>query len=352
MRNFRNLSEQIIDFKPGVTVIVGDNNQGKTNLLEAVYCSAAGRPIQGERFSDLVNYHADSGVFAMEIGITNGGRIRIYRDFDRAGVKRPVLDGKGLSQKDISGHIDVVYWSAEIIRSFQESADYRRDLLDEICKKSNLAYEKLIRSYARVLSQRNAALKSGSAVLVELYTPTLIELSLKITDLRRSVLSEVFDTVNHYVPLLPLDGVGELEPILAIKRIDSNKYIKSMADVLMECSAKEYALGYTTVGAHRDDFDVLVGNRSVIQFFSRGVCRVLAVLINLSALELWGGGRTLILVDDAFCEISDGLKSALGNLVFSKFQSVYVSTDLADCGRFGDGGHGVMTRGLLAYGEN
>lgn len=352
VRNFRNLAEQIIEFESGVTVIVGDNNQGKTNLLEAVFCAASGKSIVGERIADLVRHNADSGVFALEVIGDTGVPIRIYREFDRRGTRAPVSDGQRVSQRDVCNDIDVVYWSADIIRSFQESADYRRDLLDQISIKSDPTYEKLIRSYSRALSQRNAALKSGSAVLVGLYTPPFIELSLKVTEIRRTVLTRVFELVNQYLHDLPLDGISNIEPILRIKRLDITRYRESMADALNESSAREYALGYTTVGAHRDDFDVLVDNRSIIQFFSRGVCRVIAVLINLSSLELWRGNRTVILVDDAFCEIADGLKGALGKMVFSKFQSVYVSTDLTDCARFGSGRYGVIQRGLLTRGKN
>lgn len=345
VRNFRNLEEQLVMVSPGVTVILGDNNQGKTNFLEAIYFAGCGRSISSEKIEDLKPYSGGEGRLALEI--SQGDSVtRIYRDMSD---RRALSDGKVLSKASCSHLITPLYWSADIIRGFQESADCRRSVLDQMCVSMDLNFSKVLTAYSRVLTQRNAALKSKSSQLIELYTPPLVDLSAQILDKRIDALAIVFDKINRFLEPLFGDKLFDLVAIMKTKGIDISHYKDQLTAKLDQARDKEFALGYTSLGAHRDDFDVLFNNRSVIQFLSRGISRVLAILIQLSILELWGASSPIILIDDAFCEISGDLKKSLGDLIFSKYQSVYVTTDYADSNRFSQDGFFVMREGLLSH---
>lgn len=350
MRNFRNLSEQVVYFDPKITVVVGDNNQGKTNLLEAIYCAVSGKAIRGEQFSDLLALGAESGALAVEINDMQDGELRVYREFDRTSSRKPTLSNEFISQKKVDGRIVPVYWSADIIRSFQESGDSRRDLLDQMSTTFVPNYEILKRRYSRLLNQRNAALKNRSESAVMLYTSPLIECSYQITVAREAALNAVFDRINLLLPELPELGFSKLSPELILKRVNRLEYLESMRSILVENFQKELILGYTITGAHRDDFDVKHEDRSVIQFFSRGIARSIAILIHLVVLE----GRKspyLVLIDDAFCEIAEALKLSLQTAVISRFQTVYVTTDRGDSRRLGLDGHWIMLNGGCVYGK-
>ena len=347
VRGIRNLAEQRIELSPTVTIVTGVNNQGKTNFLEGIYFSIAGKPIPGESVSDLCAFGENAGSIGID-WYSEGRQNRLYRTLGAS--LSAMLDGVSISQSTLSKKIRTEYWSADIIRSFQESADLRRGLLDLAGSRCDASYRQLLMKYNRILAQRNAALKSKSIRLVELYTQPLIEVSYQFVVMRQRVLSDIFGMVNQWIPFFFGDQIVPLEANLVLKHTHPSDYKGVLDRYFSEFRDKELALGYTTAGAHRDDFDVLSGSKSVIRFMSRGINRIVSILVHMSILEKESasGIPVVLLLDDVFVEIAEELRDRLCAFVFSKYQCVYATTEFPRAFDDNDLKIYTISRGILS----
>ncbi|NDC82088.1 DNA replication/repair protein RecF [bacterium] len=327
VKNFRNLSEQLLELDPKFTVIRGENNQGKTNLLEAIYFGISGGTIMDESLHDLPSFSsADSAVVGVDFESSTSHRL--YREVSRRGAKFPVLDGESVRQARDQVPHGAAYWSADLIRSIQDSADERRKMVDRIVVKKDRKLEFLYKSYQRVLSQRNACLRTGNRSLIRFYNDRFIELSMAVTSARERMVVELCDRVGPYISDILGDRLLTVSGVIQMKGIDRLQDVDSFKHALEHRLEKDFALGFTSVGAHRDDIEFFIDGQSVVRYLSRGVNRIFALLLNLSGLEsMVSKVPMILLIDDAFCEVSSRLKDRVLPFLLGRFQIVYVSTN-------------------------
>ncbi|NBV41555.1 DNA replication and repair protein RecF [bacterium] len=352
IEGFRNLDAQTVEFGSHSTVIVGENNQGKTNLLEAIWFAVNGTSFVGENKQDLIQF----GKSRAKIGIdfeANGIGHRLYRDLDgdRKGMIR--LDGCPCGQSKVSSLIRCRHWSADLVRLFQESPDSRRSVFDEFCLAISPGYSNALKKYRRILMQRNAALKAENRALVDLYSGPFIESAFTVAAVRQKNLSIIADRINRFLVPLELLGGQRLSCKMVFKHIDGPDYKMQLANTLGRFSEKEWAIGYTSVGPHRDDFDLFdEEGRSVFRYLSRGVNRVVAICAQLALNSFLDDSdvRTVFVLDDALCEISEALKSSIVLNLLNNRQVIYTSTMETDLTLFSGGKRYQLSNGKIHHG--
>ena len=161
-RNFRNLDHTPVSFSPGVNLLIGDNGQGKTNILEALYFFKFGRSFRTHRDGELIRFEEPFCRVEVESVFANDDRTTLALSIDRDGPKRIKKDGKDIAKyTDLVGGYPCVLFGPEDLELVSGFASERRRFVDMVGSMIDRSYLESVRTYRRVLSQRNAALKTG-----------------------------------------------------------------------------------------------------------------------------------------------------------------------------------------------
>ena len=326
LKDFRNIQQMHLKPGPGVNIIYGDNAQGKTNLLEAIWLFTGGRSFRGAAQSELLPFGKENG--QLSAGFYEGGREQTAQLL--LGAKTAArLNGVLLeSRAKLAGRFPAVVFSPEHLSLIKDGPSGRRRLLDG-------AITQILPRYGRHLADLNRILAQRSALLGEIARGRQPESLLDIWDERLACLAwyivkargrytarlkefavEIYDGMScgaeqfdlAYRTTLPLqgppwegDGAAQIyKGLLASRRED----IK---------------IGATTMGPHRDDLEILINQKSARAFGSQGQQRSCALTLKLAECALIKevlGEQPIILLDDVLSELDqsrrDYLFSGLG----------------------------------------
>ena len=313
--NFRNLCADEIDFSDDVNVISGQNGQGKTNLLEALFLFTGVRSFRGAKNSEMI---ARGKKFArMELDF--------YAEKQEQNAKLLITDKKqatlnGVKQTAATGFIGrfcAVVFSPDNMSLIKGGANERRRFLDAAISQQYPAYPRILVEYNRVLSQRNALLKRPSASpdfdsMLEIWDEHLSQLGARISCKRAEYISrlevktrEIFDGISSGRDSIGLHySCGYLFP----SSVDETA--EALKKHLQVHRASDLAQGCTSSGAHRDDLNISVNGMAARSYASQGQKRscVLALkLAEASLLEESAGERPVAILDDVMSEL-DGLR--------------------------------------------
>ncbi len=312
-RNFRNLQQVPFEFHDGLNVIVGENGQGKTNLLEAVYFLATTKSFRTHRTQSLFRFEADTlyvtavrreagieGV--MSIGVESGGARR----------REIRIQEEPVSVSEYVRQLPVIAYSSAQLEIVRGGPDERRRFLDRGIVNIRPGYLESLGRYQRVLKQRNALLQSiregqsrpamldpwdrelaeAASVIVKEradYASRLAEAHARIVGKHRY---HVNDLTIHYRPS-GFDRSGQpLDDLFADER---DRHIR---------------LGYTTFGPHRDDLDLRREGRIASEVLSSGETKMTVLFLKFAKIELFEehwGRPPLFLLDDVDAELDLGI---------------------------------------------
>jgi DNA replication and repair protein RecF len=310
LRDFRNVASADLEFPPDGVVIVGDNGQGKTNLLEAVAYLGALRSIRNARDRDLVRH----GAVAMHVRgtIDEGGVPRtIAVGIERtSGRKRITLDGVEVKrQVDALGVLPSVAWSPADVALVNGGPAERRRYLDVMLALSSRSYIVALRRYRAALERRNASLRDAARrgrgeAAIHVWEPALAEHGAALITARREWVSA---HAGEFARLVA--AIGERAPMSMCHAgdvDDESDVAGALARLLERGRQRDLATGTTGAGPHRDDLCVQLDGRDARTFASAGQQRTAAIALRLlEARTLRGAGRghPVLLLDDPFAEL-------------------------------------------------
>lgn len=320
LRHFRNLAEQQLELPAEGVAIVGENAQGKTNLLEAIYYLETFRSFRGSRDNRLVAF--DQDLFRI-VGALRGGEegdgVEVAAAFQIRGKRKKItLDGQEPERLgDGIGRLAAVIFSPADVALVSEGPGARRRFLDILLSLNAPGYLHALQQFRQILSQRNAALRNGHrSAGVEAWDHGLIEQGTRLVVQRiawveswQERFSAYFRRVSGgeegrmlYHPGLRLDGAQGPEEI-------SLAYEAALA----ESREREIRLGSTLVGPQRDDLALTVeeagGNRDLREFGSGGQRRTAALalrLVEAATIRTARRQEPIVLMDDVFAELDPG----------------------------------------------
>jgi len=305
LRDFRNYARLDADFAPGLHLLLGDNAQGKTNILEAIYLLSTLRSFRGVGGAQMIR-HGQKGYFAGGRAVGQGEHeLKMYWS---AAERTVSLDGRPVRKvTDYLGVLRAVVFCTEDLQLVKGAARVRRRFLDLLLSQTHPAYLPLLHRYARALRSRNALLKQ----------PVLDEAALD--SFSRELAAAGNEIIRYRRELIP-----KLSPLarLACRRISRDaeelrlEYQSAVKqDFLVElaqASRRERAYRATLVGPHRDDLLMQLNDRSAAQFGSEGQKRTLAIALKMAQAEyLTGlhGAPPVLLVDDIMGELDQKRRS-------------------------------------------
>jgi len=299
LRDFRNYARLDADFAPGFHLLLGDNAQGKTNILEAVYLMATLRSFRGVGGAQMIR-HGAKGYFVGGHVVAQGEReIKMYWS---ARERNLSLDGQPVKKlADYFGALRTVVFCTEDLQLVKGAARARRRFLDLLLAQTQPGYLSLLQRYMHTVRARNALLKQRSSdeVALESFSVELVKLGNEIIRARREL-------VPKFSPLARL-AYRRISNDAEELRIEYQPGVKNdFAVELAQSRARERTFRATLVGPHRDDVQLLLNEKSAAQFGSEGQKRTLAIALKMAQAEFLAGihgSPPVLLIDDVMGEL-------------------------------------------------
>ena len=313
---FRNLEDQTLDFPPGGVAIIGDNGQGKTNLLEAAYYLSLLRSMRGARDADVVRFGADGFFIDARVCAPDAHEISIgfERSSRRKRVRRDGVAAERLG--DALGTIPAVIFSPADVELIAGGPGARRRFLDIMLALSSppRGYLHALQQYRGALERRNAALRalartpaSGTSS-IEVWEGPLSEHGAMLIRARRAWAAKVSARFTERC-----NAIGERDTVALRYDTAVNPNAESVEGALAESLAARRGVdvrhGVTSAGPHRDDLIVTIGGRELRSFGSAGQQRTAAIVLRTLEAETLREARgvsPVFLLDDPFAELDAG----------------------------------------------
>ena len=326
VNDFRNIALAELEFSPNVNCISGNNGEGKTNLLDAVYylsmTKSAFSSSEKHNFRFGTETFSLSGTYVMNDGMVS----RFAAKVDSGGEKKFRRDDKTYGR--ISEHIGVlpvVMVSPADTQLVSESGEERRRFSNAVLSQVNVAYLADIQQYNRLLVQRNRLLKEQSPDLglltvlserMSLYANAVYLRRQKFAEGLRPLLSKYYELISGGKEEVGLTYVSDLDKA-------------PLADILESPRERDLAVGYTTAGIQRDDFLFTLGGYPIRACGSQGQQKSFLVALKFAQYELMRqeyGFAPILLLDDVFDKLDPGrIANLLGLVAGNDFGQIFIT---------------------------
>lgn len=329
LENFRNYESQNIAFDPGVNLIVGNNAQGKTNLLEAISYLGSGKSFRAQKSGELVRFGADFASF--EGNLFSQEREQSLRWVIFSGSRPRQLFQNGVKKKtagEISGVFQTVLFCPEDLMVLKTGAAARRRLGDNALCQLRPNYEAALAEYGRILEQKNRILKDrfenpGLLQILPEYNTRLCQVGALLISYRARFYEGLGKAAAKYHQMF---SGGAEEFHLEYKTVSSVKDpfapIPELTQYLQEHLESHYNAELESAqcltGPHKDDFDVTLSGLSLKTYGSQGQVRTSAISLKLAQRELMAsqtGELPVLLLDDVLSELDPGRQDFILNQI-------------------------------------
>ena len=326
VQNFRNIAFQELSFSPNINCISGNNGEGKTNLMDAVWYLSMTKSAFAS--SDRFNFRHGTDTFAVSgtYSMTMGPDARFSVQVDGKGEKKVRRDDKAYSK--ISEHIGVlpiVMVSPSDTSLVSESGDDRRRFVNSVLSQMDREYLAAMQQYNRFLFQRNKVLKDGTfdESLLDVFDERMNEYAGVIHGKRDAFVKDLLPLVaEHYATLS-----GGRETVSIDYRSDLRK--GSLVELLKASREKDRIFKYTTAGIQRDDFLFEMNGFPIRRCGSQGQQKSFLVSLKFAQYELMKtryGFPPMLLLDDVFDKLDMGrISNLLGLVAGSDFGQIFIT---------------------------
>lgn len=329
LQNFRNYDTLQLEFDDGTNIFYGDNAQGKTNILEAIFMTATTKSHKGSKDQDIIQFgheeaHIRSYLFKEEI------TRQIDMHLRKGKTKGIAIDSQRIKKAaELMGLLNVVFFSPEDLSIIKEGPAGRRRFIDmELCQLDSF-YLYNLNHYNKIISQRNKLLKDlsfkpGLKETLSIWDSQLVSFGSKLIERREIFISQLCDIISELH--IRLSGGKEELKIIYEKNIE----IDDFEETLLKSQEKDVILKQTTVGPHRDDIIFIVNGVDIRKFGSQGQQRTAALSLKLSEIELVKKSikdTPVLLLDDVLSELDSNRQNYLLNSI-GNIQTIITCTGL------------------------
>lgn len=331
LQDYRNYDSLNLAFDKGTNILYGDNAQGKTNILEAIYVSATTKSHKGSKDKDIVNFHKEEAhirTFLEKDGVDT----RVDMHLRKSKSKGIAIDGQKIKKAaDLLGICNVVFFSPEDLGIIKDGPAERRRFVDmELCQLDGF-YLYNLNHYNKIVNQRNKLLKDmyfnpDLKDTLSIWDSQLVSFGSKIIERRKLFVEQLNEIIYGIHKRLSGDKeeiVIQYEPDVAIEDFEQR---------LRNSQEKDIKLKQTTAGPHRDDFSFMVENVDIRKFGSQGQQRTAALSLKLSEIELvkkLTKDTPILLLDDVLSELDSNRQNYLLNSI-GDIQTIITCTGLEE----------------------
>jgi DNA replication and repair protein RecF len=335
VQDFRNLAQVELLPSPRATVLLGENGQGKTNLLEAIYFLTTLKPLRTARLAELVRHGAQAGLVAGDFD-GPGGMRRVAVQVAPGG-RVALLDGK--PQERLDAYFDglaAVCFAPDDLLLVKGGPEGRRRFLDRAAFNRWPAVLAEAREYVRALRARNAALRGGHPEVEESFRAPLVRAGARIVRRRRDLVQELAPRVS--TAFREISGPAAPEARFAYRAAagvqaegSEEELAERLEHALAQRLERDRDRGFTSVGPHMDELALALDGRGARAYASQGQQRALVLALKIAEIENLRaalGRPPLLLLDDVSSEL-DPTKNRylLAYLAALPAQAFLTSTD-------------------------
>lgn len=331
INSFRNLEQTELSFGSRFNIFFGNNAQGKTNLLEAVYLLGTMKSFRLAKNSELIRFGAPCGVLRGWVE-RDGVEREIALVLEKQG-KKVKVDRKAVARlADFFGSLNVVSFSPEEMAMAKGMPESRRRYLDRAIFSGDADYLRLHHDYYRILKNRNALLKQGDTGGLEVWSEQLAEAGARLIARRVSYLAEIGPLLQRFYEAIA--GAGKEAGLRYLPHLPDNgrtidDWRRLLGEALIRSSAEERRRGTTLAGPHRDDLEFLLNGIPLRRHASQGESRsfVLALkMAEISHLERTFGNPPILLLDDMTSELDRERNRNLMEFLAVRRMQVFITT--------------------------
>ena len=313
LENFRNYKKLNTTLASGLNVFIGNNAQGKTNLLESIYYCSIGKSTKTSRDKELIKWGETTSKVKVEVEkqFYSSNIEIITRDKEKKTIKINEIPIKRIGE--LMGELTVIFFSPDEIRLVKDAPQDRRRFMDIDISQISRNYFYLLCRYDKILNQRNKLLKftkdfEALKDAISIWDEQLADIASKIINWRINFI-EKLSKPAYDIHKFITNGKEELKVTYQGVIGNSVEEIKEkLQKGLTQNLQKDYELGYTTIGPHRDDLKVVINNIDIRSFGSQGQQRLATLSLKLAELNLFKeerGEMPVLLLDDVLSELDD-----------------------------------------------
>lgn len=327
LNNFRNHSDTSIYFSDRFNIIYGNNGQGKTNILEAIYLCAAGRSHRTAKDAEIVQFGTNFYLVETEVktkGLQKNINIQYFID-QKKQIKINEIPLKKFGS--LMGNLYAVLFSPEDLFIVKQGPSERRRFVDITLSQIRPAYFYDLQVMSKILKQRNILLKNlqsnaGLMDTVDVWDEKLADVAASIIIMRREFAHRLSELANRQHKFLTVEKENisfEYNSSFHVSEDDDKKKIVSnYKKQLQKTLSRDIITGYTSIGPHRDDYDILINGSSLKLYGSQGQQRSSVLSLKIAEIELMHletGEYPVLLLDDVMSELDENRQKYLMNSI-------------------------------------
>ena len=313
LQDFRNYEKQSINLNKNINIFYGENAQGKTNIIEAIFLCSIGKSFRAKKDSEMIKLEKDNSIVEIEYEKSDrDGKIKIELG------KRKNIYLNGIKLKKLSellGNINIVIFTPDDIEILKGGPQNRRKFLDIMISQLRPNYMHILNLYLKTLEQRNNYLRqikeqNKDESLLEIWDEKLVEYAIRIYKYRE----EFIEKISEKIKSIHKEITNNKEDIEIIYKTEC-KNKEEYYNLLKQRHKLDIIKGYTTKGIHRDDFEILINNKEISTYGSQGQHRTAVLSLKISELQVIYdeiGEYPILLLDDFMSELD---KSRRANLL-------------------------------------
>lgn len=315
LEDFRNYGRLKLNFtaETGLTYLIGDNGQGKTNLLEAIYMLALGKSFRVSDEESLIKWGAD---FGRVKGVFEDSTMEIFLGKPPQPKRVFKINEVKSSAVNFVGRLRAVFFHPEDLNVLYLGPDLRRRYLDIMILQKDRAYFAALRKFKRLKEQRNSLLNAiregrGNVADLDIWDEQIVREGAVIWKGRATALSYMAERLaDKYASIcgkktdLKIGYLNSLD--LGYEMIGATSNLEEVyASELMASQDRDIASGHTQVGPHRDDMVIYLGGKPIMEHASRGEIRTILLAMKLIEMDYFSedGLKPILLLDDVFSEL-------------------------------------------------
>ncbi len=339
LKNYRNYDSASLELSPKLNIFIGNNAQGKTNLLESIYVTGFGKSFRTNKDKDLLNMTAEQAQVRVHAQ-KEYTDVSIDFRLNKQAEKDIRVNGSRLHKRaDLFGALNIVLFSPEDLRLIKEGPAERRRFIDRELSQISPKYCRGIIEYMRIMGQRNELLKKipykkSMESMRPVWDEKLAKSGTEVILSRRLFLNKLSE-MSKDIHFGITDGKESLKITylsnIKVKNTDEYDTIyMAFIERLEAAYESDLKRGYTSVGPHRDDLGIFVNEIDIRQFGSQGQQRTAALSLRLSEIEIIKeevGEYPILLLDDVMSELDNRRQNDLIRTM-QDIQTIITITDV------------------------
>ena len=339
VRNFRNLLDTEIDFGPQVHLFIGENGQGKTNIIESIYVLLKGRSFRTPKLEYLCKKNSAPSFSISGEVLRNEGKEKDSINFSFSNKKRSIaINDKGVSESHLTGGFPLVLFSPESLSFVKEGPELRRDLIDDLVEADLILGSKAVATFRKCLRSRNKILREyGEGKLtidkldrwLESINSSFLESAVSLSIARIEVLKKIQNPFTHTFRQISNRENVDISGDFVISGSVANHWNKtqvydSLFQRMEHLRAAELAAGTSLVGPHKHEIQFLFDGNDSRFFCSQGQQRALILAFKIAQIVYHRQTqkvRPILLLDDVMSELDLERKHYLLGLLSGQEES-------------------------------